>query len=261
MRRVGDELAMPSASAVRPLRRRGRDRAGAGGAGPRRDGSGARDADRRARARGGRCGPLLDSVPAHGARPPEPLPAHDRRSAGSRRPRAPASRTGRGSRSCSVMGDAYLAQAVWSAAHGMVVLELDGRYPPGSDLGRTWREAAESRSASSGRPLADHVVAACPRRGRATTWWSQTWAVGSPMSGSDPMRTAVARPSPSSSKLTRWPWRSIRKIEPSSASAASDELVRRSVSRDDDALARLRVVGAHDALHRCGPTASAPCPP
>jgi AcrR family transcriptional regulator len=41
-----------------------------------------------------------------------------------------------------VAGDAHLAQALWSAAHGMVILELDGRYPPGSDLDRTWREAA-----------------------------------------------------------------------------------------------------------------------
>ncbi len=41
-----------------------------------------------------------------------------------------------------VMGDPYLAQAVWSAAHGMVILELDGRYPPDSDLDRTWAEAA-----------------------------------------------------------------------------------------------------------------------
>jgi AcrR family transcriptional regulator len=40
-----------------------------------------------------------------------------------------------------VAGDPYLAQALWSAAHGMVILELDGRYPPGSDLDRTWREA------------------------------------------------------------------------------------------------------------------------
>ena len=31
---------------------------------------------------------------------------------------------------------------MWSAAHGMVILELDGRYPPGSDLDRTWRETA-----------------------------------------------------------------------------------------------------------------------
>lgn len=44
----------------------------------------------------------------------------------------------------SVMGDPYLAQAVWSAAHGMVILELDGRYPPDSDLDRTWRAAASA---------------------------------------------------------------------------------------------------------------------
>jgi AcrR family transcriptional regulator len=41
-----------------------------------------------------------------------------------------------------VTGDPYRAQALWSLAHGMVVLELDGRYPPGSDLDRTWAAAA-----------------------------------------------------------------------------------------------------------------------
>ncbi|HEY3735210.1 MAG TPA: TetR-like C-terminal domain-containing protein [Streptosporangiaceae bacterium] len=41
-------------------------------------------------------------------------------------------------------GDSYLAQALWSFAHGMVILELDGRYPAGSDLDRTWRAGAES---------------------------------------------------------------------------------------------------------------------
>lgn len=39
-------------------------------------------------------------------------------------------------------GDAALAQACWSFAHGMVILELDGRYPPGSDLEATWRAGA-----------------------------------------------------------------------------------------------------------------------
>ncbi|HEY6534074.1 MAG TPA: TetR/AcrR family transcriptional regulator [Acidimicrobiales bacterium] len=43
-----------------------------------------------------------------------------------------------------VMGEPHLAQAVWSAAHGMVSLELDGRYPPGSDLDRTWTAAASA---------------------------------------------------------------------------------------------------------------------
>jgi AcrR family transcriptional regulator len=41
-----------------------------------------------------------------------------------------------------VTGDPALAQALWSFAHGMVILELDGRYPPGSDLDSTWRAGA-----------------------------------------------------------------------------------------------------------------------
>ena len=41
-----------------------------------------------------------------------------------------------------VTGDAALAQALWSLAHGMVILELDARYPPGSDLDATWRAGA-----------------------------------------------------------------------------------------------------------------------
>jgi AcrR family transcriptional regulator len=43
-----------------------------------------------------------------------------------------------------VTGDAYLAQALWSFAHGMVILELDDRYLPGSDLDRTLREGARA---------------------------------------------------------------------------------------------------------------------
>jgi AcrR family transcriptional regulator len=41
-----------------------------------------------------------------------------------------------------VTGDPSGAQALWSFAHGMVILELDGRYPPGSDLDQTWRAGA-----------------------------------------------------------------------------------------------------------------------
>ncbi|GGL32638.1 TetR/AcrR family transcriptional regulator [Planomonospora parontospora] len=44
-------------------------------------------------------------------------------------------------------GDPYLAQALWSFAHGMVILELDGRYPEGSDLERTWAEGARAFAA------------------------------------------------------------------------------------------------------------------
>jgi AcrR family transcriptional regulator len=43
-----------------------------------------------------------------------------------------------------VAGDASLAQAMWSFAHGMVVLEIDDRYPPGSDLESTWRAGASA---------------------------------------------------------------------------------------------------------------------
>jgi AcrR family transcriptional regulator len=39
-------------------------------------------------------------------------------------------------------GDPYRAQAMWSFAHGMVILEIDGRFPDGSDLDRTWRAGA-----------------------------------------------------------------------------------------------------------------------
>jgi AcrR family transcriptional regulator len=41
-----------------------------------------------------------------------------------------------------VTGDPSVAQALWSFAHGMVILELDNRYPPGSDLDSTWRVGA-----------------------------------------------------------------------------------------------------------------------
>lgn len=52
----------------------------------------------------------------------------------------------------SVFGEPYLAQASWSAAHGMVVLELDGRYPPDTDADLTWTAAtAAFRAALSAR--------------------------------------------------------------------------------------------------------------
>jgi AcrR family transcriptional regulator len=41
-----------------------------------------------------------------------------------------------------VTRDPAVAQALWSFAHGMVILELDDRYPPGSDLDATWRAGA-----------------------------------------------------------------------------------------------------------------------
>jgi AcrR family transcriptional regulator len=37
-------------------------------------------------------------------------------------------------------GDPHRAQALWAAVHGMVVLELDGRFPTGSAPEATWSE-------------------------------------------------------------------------------------------------------------------------
>ncbi|MFP1627059.1 TetR/AcrR family transcriptional regulator [Streptomyces sp. 5K101] len=46
--------------------------------------------------------------------------------------------------------DPHLAQALWSYAHGMVVLELDRRYPSGSDLDLTWEAGARAFTAQAG---------------------------------------------------------------------------------------------------------------
>ena len=42
----------------------------------------------------------------------------------------------------TVTGDAHRGQALWSFAHGMVVLELDDRYPDRSELDMTWAQGA-----------------------------------------------------------------------------------------------------------------------
>lgn len=49
-----------------------------------------------------------------------------------------------------VTGDPALAQALWSFAHGVVTLELDGRYPPGSDLDSIWRAGGAAFERSAG---------------------------------------------------------------------------------------------------------------
>lgn len=41
-----------------------------------------------------------------------------------------------------VAGEPYRAQALWAAAHGLAVLEIDNRFLPGSELDRTWASAA-----------------------------------------------------------------------------------------------------------------------
>ncbi|WP_328891400.1 TetR/AcrR family transcriptional regulator [Streptomyces sp. NBC_00316] len=38
----------------------------------------------------------------------------------------------------AVDGDQERARAAWAFAHGMVVLELNGRFPPGADLAAAW---------------------------------------------------------------------------------------------------------------------------
>jgi AcrR family transcriptional regulator len=35
-------------------------------------------------------------------------------------------------------GDGNLARAAWAFAHGMTILELNGRFPPGADLDAAW---------------------------------------------------------------------------------------------------------------------------
>ncbi len=44
----------------------------------------------------------------------------------------------------TVVGNPVIAQALWAAAHGLTILELDGRLPPGSDVEAAWGELAEA---------------------------------------------------------------------------------------------------------------------
>ncbi len=41
-------------------------------------------------------------------------------------------------------GEPYRAQALWAFAHGTLILEIDARFLPGSDLERTWRAGARA---------------------------------------------------------------------------------------------------------------------
>ncbi|MFG3552237.1 TetR/AcrR family transcriptional regulator [Streptomyces sp. NPDC047725] len=41
-------------------------------------------------------------------------------------------------------GDGDLARSVWAFAHGMVVLEIHGRFPEGADLAQAWRKGVEA---------------------------------------------------------------------------------------------------------------------
>ncbi|MEU7407449.1 TetR/AcrR family transcriptional regulator [Streptomyces sp. NPDC044948] len=44
----------------------------------------------------------------------------------------------------AVHGDIDIARSFWAFAHGMVTLELDGRFPPGADLDAAWRTGCEA---------------------------------------------------------------------------------------------------------------------
>ena len=45
-------------------------------------------------------------------------------------------------------GDADLSRALWGFVHGMVTLELAGRFPPWAKLDRTWTKAIDRFRAS-----------------------------------------------------------------------------------------------------------------
>ena len=51
------------------------------------------------------------------------------------------------------MGEPYLAQALWSFAHGTLILELDQRFLDGSHVDQTWHAGTEAFTAAR---LAEH---------------------------------------------------------------------------------------------------------
>jgi hypothetical protein len=46
-------------------------------------------------------------------------------------------------------GDRNLARATWAFAHGMTILEIDGRFPPDADLDAAWRRGIEALERAS----------------------------------------------------------------------------------------------------------------
>nr|WP_269902757.1 WHG domain-containing protein [Lolliginicoccus lacisalsi] len=61
-----------------------------------------------------------------------------------------------------VTGDPLTAQALWSFAHGTTILELDNRYPPGSDLDALWATGARVFTAATAPNPAVHPPEAAP---------------------------------------------------------------------------------------------------
>lgn len=44
----------------------------------------------------------------------------------------------------AMRGDVDLARAAWAFAHGMIILELNGRFPPGADLDAAWAQGLDA---------------------------------------------------------------------------------------------------------------------
>jgi len=47
----------------------------------------------------------------------------------------------------AVGGDRDAARALWAFAHGMTILELDGRFPADADLDAAWRRGLQAFAA------------------------------------------------------------------------------------------------------------------
>ncbi len=41
-------------------------------------------------------------------------------------------------------GDPALARALWGLAHGLTILELNGRFPPDADLDAAWEQGLDA---------------------------------------------------------------------------------------------------------------------
>ena len=72
-----------------------------------------------------------------------PLPRHRLRPGVEERAAAPLLR---------VAGDPDRARAAWAFAHGMAILELDGRFPPTADLDAAWAAGIAAFAAGSAGP-------------------------------------------------------------------------------------------------------------